>query len=234
MEISDLTIRLFVLIFPGIITAIIVDNLTVHTRWSNFAFGLYSIILGFSSYLVYQLLLFIIAVIKLPFVKEFSPHYISFWRSLFNKSIEIPVLEVIFATSCGLILGLVVTAVIQNKILFWFAKKLQVSQKFGDEDLFMYFLNAKEIDWVWVRDEKNGYTYEGRVDAFSENNMIRELTLTNVKVYPYDSRNPLYDVSNIYLSFPIQETMIIEVSQNKNKESITHEEIQGHNKTERN
>jgi len=211
MEISDLTIRIFVLIFPGVIAAIIVDNLTVHTRWSSFAFGLYSIILGFSCYLFYQVILFLIGTIRFIFTGEFEYEYASFWQSLFDKSIAISSWEILFTSFCGLILGFVVTAFIQKKILFRFAKIFNVSDKFGDENLYMYFLNAKEIDWVWVRDEDNGYTYEGRVDAFSENATTRELTLTNVKVYPYNDIKPLYEIPIIYLSFPIETTMVIEV-----------------------
>ncbi|MCJ7812471.1 hypothetical protein MUP95_04030, partial [bacterium] len=136
---------------------------------------------------------------------------ITFWDSLFDSKIPVSLNEVLYACIFGILLAFIFSVSIQNKWLNKFAKKIKISNKYGDEDLYMYFLNAKEIDWVWIRDEQNKYTYEGQVNTYSENEQNRELVLINVKVYPYDSKNSLYEVPILYLSFPKDVTFSIEV-----------------------
>lgn len=134
-----------------------------------------------------------------------------FWNSLFNAEIPISINEVTYSCLLSVLLAFMISAAIQNKWLNIIAKKLKVSYKYGDEDLYDFFLNAKEIDWVWVRDEANGYTYEGHVNSFSETKTIRELLLTDVKVYPYNSKGEPYQVPALYLSFPKNNPLFIEV-----------------------
>jgi len=55
---------------------------------------------------------------------------------------------------------------VNYKIFHKFAQKLLISQKYGDENLYSYYLNAKEIDWVYVRDFERKLTYQGRVISF--------------------------------------------------------------------
>ncbi len=76
---------------------------------------------------------------------------------------------------------------------------LHVTPKYGDENLYTYFLNAKETDWIYVRDKDSNLTYEGRVAAFSENEHAHELVLLDVAVYRYEDSEKLYSVPRIYL-----------------------------------
>ncbi len=215
MEISELTIRIIILLLPGLIGALIIEKLTVHKEISNFRFVVHSIILGCSSYLTLQFILNIFALFRLLFKDNFEPKTIMFWNSLFNAKTPISISEVAYSCLSGILLAFFISAAVQNKWLNIIAKKLKISNKFGDEDLYYYFLNAKEIDWVWVRDEENGYTYEGHVDSFSETKTIRELLLTDVKVYPYDSDKELYHVPALYLSFSKDSPLYIEVPINE-------------------
>ena len=79
---------------------------------------------------------------------------------------------------------------------------MNVSRKHGDENLFSYFLNAKETDWLYIQDEEAGCIYEGWVQSFSESEAIQELVLTDVKVYEYSTSKPLYEAPAIYISKP--------------------------------
>jgi hypothetical protein len=203
MEISDLTIRLVILIIPGIIATLIVEALTIHKKWSSFQFIVYAILLGFTSYILYQLLLYLIALIRtITSCQFYTPKTINFWTSLFDKTVPISVKEVIITCLFSILLGFGVTAFIQHKVLSRIAKKIGVSYKYGGENLYTHFLNSEEVQWVWIRDKNTGLTYEGNVETFSENDTIQEIKLSDVKVFYSEDSTQLYEVSKIYLAGP--------------------------------
>jgi hypothetical protein len=210
MEITGFTLRLIILLVPGIISAIIIEQLTVHQTWSQFRFILYAFILGVTSYFLSQLFCFIEAGICLPFAKGCNAHIMTFWTALLDNKKEIELSEVLCTCGSAVLQSLIISLIIQKKFLFKLAKKLHISDKYGDENLFSYFLNAPEISWLYVRDPKNNLSYLGLRDSFSETDRIRELVLTNVKVYRYNDSKFLYEMPALYLSYEIGD-MIIEM-----------------------
>jgi len=58
MELSEFSLRLLLLFFPGVVCAYVVDALTIHRRRSEFEFLLNSLVLGIASYLVYRMAMF--------------------------------------------------------------------------------------------------------------------------------------------------------------------------------
>lgn len=183
MPVSDLAIRIITLLLPGIIATIIIDTLTVHEKGTSFKFIISAIILGPLSYLLLQIELFCLYGIVWIINHNTKLIHIQFWDSLFNPKWPISAIEVIFACVASVFLALILSKAIQEKWIFKIARKFKISYKYGDEDLYMFFLNAKETDWVWVRDEKYEFTYEGHVVSFSQNNVVRELVLSEVRVY---------------------------------------------------
>lgn len=218
MQVSELTIRLIVLLIPGMLCALIIDSLSVHRKWTHFRFVIYSILLGATSYLSYQVVLYIYATVGFIWTKKFNPSTSNFWRSLFDSSVQISPSEVITTCICAIILAFVLTALLQNKFLNRIAGCLHVSDKYGDENLYTFFLNAREVTWVWVRDPDKGLTYEGLVESFSDSDTIRELVLQDVKVYRYEDSEFLYEVPALYLSYPIG-SLIIEMAPSGAKEN---------------
>lgn len=84
-----------------------------------------------------------------------------------------------------------VSAIIYHKLPLKVTRKLNASSKFGDEDLWAYFLNSKDVDWVWVRDHARDLVYEGWVQAFSVTSPVREIMLRDVRVYSNEGQNCL-------------------------------------------
>ena len=74
MELTELTLRLVVLLLPGAIAALIVDKLTPHRPWSSFRFILHAIILGSITYITYQGVLVLFAIKGLILDKVFECH----------------------------------------------------------------------------------------------------------------------------------------------------------------
>ncbi len=49
MEISELTLKLIIILIPGAIATVIIDKLTIHKEWPPFKFVVNAIILGIFS-----------------------------------------------------------------------------------------------------------------------------------------------------------------------------------------
>ncbi len=207
MQISELTIRIIVLILPGVISAVIVEKLTVHKTWNTFRFIIYSTLLGFIAYLIYQMI---------------CPTYLLFWKAIINSNIRFPWKEVLYACLVAIPLGFIISAIIQYKIINRIASLIRVSYKYGDDDVFYHFLSSKEITWLWIRDKDSDTTYEGRLEFFNETNTLREITLRDVKVYRSSTSALIREIPYIYLTFP-QDRFIIELPKIVPPMSIWHQ-----------
>lgn len=195
MDISQLTLKLIILLIPGGIGSIILERLTDHKEWSPFKFIINSILIGFLSYSFLQLCC-------LP-----SGINLSIWDNISDKAI-IPYNEVLWSTPFGVLFGFLFTCAHTYKWLNKLAHKWRLSYKFGDENLFSYFLNAEETNYVYVRSINLNLTYLGKVEAISETNDFKEMLLSNVSVFSYKDSELLYEIDKIYLSLPKDEVII--------------------------
>ena len=116
MEFSTFTIRLAVLLLPGLLAAVIVERLTVHPKWEQFRFGVYSLILGISTYVIYQFSTSAILRISSCLREvQYEPKVLSFWEGMFNTSRSIDSSEVFVACCISIILGYALARAVQNK-----------------------------------------------------------------------------------------------------------------------
>lgn len=200
MQISELTIRIIILIIPGIVATLIVDILTTHREWSPFRFSIYSAVLGVASYVFYQLFLYLwsLLILLCPFFPSFPS--LTFWSSLFDNKIPVSEYEVIFTCLVGLFLGLLITGIINNQYLNKIANKLKLSDKYGEGELFTQFIRNKDVEWVWVRCKTTGLTYDGYINSYAETEKLQEIELNDVTVYNSEDSKELYKLSKIYLA----------------------------------
>jgi len=114
------------------------------------------------------------------------------------------------------LIGFIYAGLDNYKIINRIGKFLKLTTKYGDENLYSYFLNANNVNEVYVRDIANNITYHDMVDSYSETNEFKEMVLRDVKVYDYATSNLMYELDKVYLSRPkddiIIEVPIIEVS----------------------
>ena len=189
MEISEFTLKLIILLIPGAIASKIYRRLTVHDKWTTFHFITNSILFGGVSYLTSELVLDL-------FIG--GDHLSQFWMNLPTK--EIPYIDVLRACVSAIFLGLIVSGIDHYKLLNKFGKLIKATNKYGDENLFLYFLNAEEVREVYIRDKKAGLTYQGLIDSYSENDNIHEIVLRQVAVFDYETSDLLYELDKIYIS----------------------------------
>jgi hypothetical protein len=199
MEIPELTLKLIILLAPGAIASIIFEKLTIHKKWNSFQFVANSILFGGVSYLLAQ---FIFS----KFGKDAS--FVNFWSNLPTK--QIPFEAVIKAIIASVLIGFICAGLDNYKIINRIGKFFKLTTKYGDENLYSYFLNADNVNEVYFRDIGNNITYHGMINSYSETNEFKEIVLRDVKVYDYASSELMYELDKIYLSHP-KDDIIIEV-----------------------
>src|SRR5699024_9747305 len=176
---SELTIKLIIVLIPGAISTLIFGKLILHKTWSNFQFTLFSILFGTVSYLLLQFW-----YNSRGFLYTKSVSELTIWNNL-NDASSIPYKEVGMASFISITLAFIVAKIENDKYINKFAQWLKISQKYGDENLYSMFLNSREIEYIYLRDMKNQLTYHGWVRSFSENDNIAEIRLSDVAVYNY-------------------------------------------------
>ncbi|MGN7298270.1 DUF6338 family protein [Ferdinandcohnia sp. SAFN-114] len=199
MQFSELTIRLLLIFFPGILAALIIDSLTVHRGREFKVFILNSFIVGLASYFVLYILIGINnLIVKL---NGYEPTWkVSFFNSLIDKTSTINIKEVIVAIFIAIVLAFIISTAINYKILHRLAKKLKITKKFGQLDVWSYVFDSPDIEWIIVRDIDNDLLYQGWVEAFSDTYDKNELFLREVFVYRNSTSEELYFMEGVYIT----------------------------------
>jgi len=208
MEVSELTLKLIILLTPGAIACLIFEKLTIHKKWAPFNFIANSILFGGISYLVAQPILNIFGL---------GQSLNNLWLNLPSK--EIPFSAMLATSLISIPVGLICAGLDNFKIINRVGKFLGWTSKYGDENLFYYFLQADNIQEVYLRDIPKNITYHGMIDYYSEADGFKEIVLSHVKIYDYKTSDFMYKVDKIYLSYP-NDSIVIEVPYiNLNNES---------------
>lgn len=194
--ITSLTVRLILLLFPGVICTYIVDALTAHRPRTPFFFGVQSLILGLGAYLVYWLGLRSLGL----FIRPLAGRPVVFLDALADANTTINYSEVAWACLAAVVLGIAVVTFINRKFLTRAAGVIGVSNQIGELDVWGRSLNVSGGNWVTVRDHRNDVMYDGWVDSFSDDSRDAELLLRDVAVYKNSTGEHLYDVGAMYLS----------------------------------
>lgn len=202
---NTLAIAISIVLLPGLIASVICDKLTVHSpRWDAFKYSIYSFLFGILSYCLLQIIKVI--VMLLTFVLCTTPYLPSYklqiWSIVEQANPHVPLIEVALASLLSLVIAACASWIVNHKVLNRIARRFNLSHKYGDENLFSYFLNIQDVNWVYVLDKEKGLTYMGEVVSFSECDNIQEVLLSNVTVYEYEDSKELYSLSMVYLSKP--------------------------------
>ncbi|ACJ82891.1 conserved hypothetical protein (plasmid) [Bacillus cereus AH187] len=162
-------------------------------------FLLHSFILGLASYF----LLYVFISINNFFVimKGLIPTWkVSFLNSLVNKQASIDIKEVVIATFVAILLAFVISTILNRKFLHKLAKKIGVSKKFGQLDVWSYVFDSPQSVWVIIRDLENDLMYQGWVEAFSDTFDNNELFIRDVDVYRNSDAQKLYSMQAVYIT----------------------------------
>ncbi|HXR03498.1 MAG TPA: DUF6338 family protein [Verrucomicrobiae bacterium] len=196
MEISEFAFKLLLLFFPGIVCAYVVDNLTIHKPRKLPFFLLQSFVLGTGCYFLYWSLLTLFHW-KFPRV-ELPP--IVFLRALADSTIRFSFREIAYVSLMSVIVGCIISVLALYKVPNRIARRLGITKKFGELDVWGYALNIPEVVWITLRDHKNNLVYDGWIQAFSDDSKDAEVFLRDVSIYKNDTGEKLYQVGAVYIS----------------------------------
>lgn len=199
MEVSELTLKLILLLIPGAIACIIFEKLTIHRKWTPFQFVANAIIFGGSSYLIAQLIS--------GFFSS-SNELSAFWMNLPAK--DIPYTTILKGILVAPFIGLLFTLLDFYRVINKIGGFLKISNKYGDLNLFTHFLNSPEVKELYIRDKESNLTYHGKLHSYSETDSIKEILLYDVDIYDYTSGDKSYSVRSVYLAKP-KDALVIEV-----------------------
>ena len=157
MSLTEYSFRLLLLFLPGIIAFIIIDNLTIHQETKTQHRIIYSLLLGFLSYL---LLMILSKPIQLLFT-TLPP--MQFIVSLTNKDTQINFTEIFTASIIGVCLGCTLCKAINDRCLFKLAQKLRISNKFQETDAWANCIATYHPVWVIIRDREQNIIYQGNL-----------------------------------------------------------------------
>jgi hypothetical protein len=218
---NSLAVAIAIILLPGLVASVICDKITVHSpRWDAFKYSIYSFLFGVLSYCLLQCIEYAYQQILglLSKTHEIQSSILGVWSIIQNEKALIVLSEVGWATLLSPVVALIASSLVNYKVINKIAQRLRVSQKYGDENLFSFFLNAKETDWIYIRDKEASLTYFGRVVSFSECDSIQEVVLSEVSVHEYETSEFLYSVPLIYLSKRLG-SFVIEIPAPAKKES---------------
>lgn len=215
VELSELTIRILFLFFPGIIDTIIIEKITSHKKHNSFDFIIRAFIYGIISYFIlYCFANFLNRLIEILgrtlFGSYSDPHLFNITSvdCLINGSSVIDFKEIICATVIGIIFSLIISALVNYRILYKLAKILGISEELGGVDLWDNLFNGMFHNntsfYIRIRDLKYNLIYDGEPLIYSANHIENEICLQNVTVYLNDLNGDdpveLYKVDYFYFS----------------------------------
>ena len=181
---SDLAIVVGIILFPGIVATVLADKLVVHVRpWGSFKYGLYAFVFGVASYVALQGIAWLQGLA--PVTYQFLPSMLGLlqvWSFVRDNGTSVSLAEVFAATVMAVPVAFCGAFLVNHKIFHRAGNIVGASRKYGDENLYTFFLNSQELDWVYVRDFDRKLTYQGRIFSFSENDTCQELVLSEITV----------------------------------------------------
>ncbi|PJZ45781.1 hypothetical protein [Leptospira brenneri] len=210
MEISDLAIRIIIVLTPGFLTTLLFRYLSTHKEYTNFYFFVLSAVFGLSNYMILEVFYQLVHAVKISLhiffgVPEGYIHdgrlFVGLWESLVDRTFVVNSEEIFYSSVIAILSSFLYTYVYQRKILLRFANRvLHITNKSGDDDIWSHYLNSDNVEWVWIRDYNQSLTYFGKIEAFSDSGSKRELFLSDVSVYSLSGRKVLYTLNSVYLS----------------------------------
>jgi hypothetical protein len=195
MELSEFAFKLLLLFLPGIICSFIVDAFTNHKERTQFQFVVRSYVYGLLAYALYWLI-----VKYAGCLVGMDSESVVFLKSLAGAQEKVSPREIAYVCILAVVMSAVITFVHTHKLHFRLFRKLRITNKFGELDVWGYLMNSDDVSWVTVRDLNNNLMYDGWVQAFSDNSREAELLLGDVRVYKNDSGELLYEVASQYMS----------------------------------
>lgn len=211
-NLTELTLKLLFLFFPGIIYYVILHKITFRPKKDFNFFLIYSFIFSLMSYAIYAIILKVF---------KFSDTKIHFLSDIFSKTNQFDYSEIFYVTLVAIITVLIYSFFVNKKVLYNLNKRIENNnwiniqlptlvklykniafiKKFDRIDVWSEVLDTPDSNyhWVLITDLELKQKFEGWINKFSDNVKENELFLRDVIVYDLKD-NELYRTPAIYLT----------------------------------
>ena len=221
MEITELVWNLFIILLPGVVATLMLRYFVTHKQFPIFEFVIYSATLGIGVFIVMELFYSIYWIIFSIFsnVKLYFGLNLSIWDKLFTGIKSVNKYELFISYLISIPFGYICGFIISKKYILSFFRKLALTERSGDDDVWSFYLNSNKVAWVFIHVKSEGYTYYGRISAYSDSTEKREILLSDVITYDSSTWTELYQVTETYLElkdfdYKIETPKIIENGNN--------------------
>lgn len=209
MDISELTVKILLLLIPGMISTSLYEFITrrkIDTRK-------YICSAIFSSFICYLLVLITYNLNEVIFngINGFSSKKIVFFDALLRSDVNIKYSEIIFASGFGFVIGIIKTIFMNKGWIFKLLRLLRLTNESGNTVWLDLFDNDTKgtSDSVYVVRASENKVYGGHLESFSSVDESRELVLNNVVVYENTDRNKKIGVlDKVYFNFQSDDIII--------------------------
>ena len=221
MQITELVWKLFLLFLPGVVSTLMLNQITGNKKMSPFNFFIYAALLGITSFIIMELSVSLINVLETIFSKEIDIQWglnLTIWDNLFENERSFNKLEIFLSYLLSVPLGLFYGFIVSKKLFNKLFQRLKFTHRYGDDDVWSFFLNSPDTQWVLVRDKNTNLTYFGSVRAYSDTTVSREILLNDVTVFTSDLWEYLYCSESVYLELE-NNNFTIEIPKIENNEN---------------
>lgn len=196
MTISAFLMRVVFLAVPGIVSYMLFRKLAGKTKCEKWEEWCQVVLFSLIIYGTYGIFVWFFGFIG------WSKGELAFCKAVLDENAAIVWREIIIASLLGIPVAFIASAIHTYKLLNWVGRRISVTRRFGDEDVWDYFHNLSDIpeyEWVIVRDHKVNLLYFGWIQAYSDSYKERELLMGDVSVCDNDSGEPIYEVERLYV-----------------------------------
>ena len=213
MEISDLVVRIIILIFPGLLSISLINSLIKKRKIDNREYIVYVTIISFISYFVLNLIFNIFL----------GNRDVSFFKALVDSQIPINYDEVFWSSIIAICLGIIIVVIINKGVFYTLCRKIKITNRTGANsvwDELMDFNGTGIGNYIYVVDYDNYVVYGGQVISFSSSiKEHEELILGDVIVTKnFDRSKIIRKMEKVYIRIPTDK-IYVEVGEKINEES---------------
>ncbi|OOF67861.1 hypothetical protein [Rodentibacter caecimuris] len=220
---DELSIKIIMILFPGIITTMLLDKITEHKPWNNFKYSIFIIFYGVMSYSILQLYYIIclfIEVGKVGFDMN-NVLILNVWDFNKNDIKEIPYQEIIKAGIVSFLLGIFISYIEHKECFSSALLRLGITGKYGNHTTNYRLLKLKRNDWIDITIWDKNLFIRGIVVSINETEGLCELCINNAEVFLVSDEGieSLYKVDYISLSEKADNLLISTTQQPTNGEN---------------
>jgi len=179
-----------------------VRYITTHQKYTIFEFDIYSAVLGIGTFIIMELFCslywFILGIFSKSISTEFGLN-LKIWDNLLNGQSTLNKNEIFISYLLAIPIGFFWGFIISKKIIIRIFQKLKLTKRYGDDDVWSFYLNSPSTEWIYLHHKKSNLTYFGRIRAYSDSTEKREILIEDVIVYESDTWTEKYQSNAVFL-----------------------------------